>query len=107
MEGNVTTGSTAIFTYPLPTGPPSPRSPVPYPRSTTAGCSGEQECPREYPSREQSFEAVKQVKNNLLGQIHKFFFLMWIFYGTVIQPFTVEVKCFFNTITELLKWMLI
>lgn len=25
---------------------------------------------------------------------------MWIFYGTVIQPFTVEVKCFFNNITE-------
>lgn len=32
---------------------------------------------------------------------------MWIFYGSVIQPFTAEVKCFFNTITELLKWMLI
>lgn len=57
-------------------------------------------------SKEHSFEVVKLLKNNLQGQIHKFFFNV-DFYGTVIQPFTVEVKCFFNTITELLKWMLI
>lgn len=60
----------------------------------------------KHQSRQYSFEVVKQVKNNLQGQIHKFFFNV-DFYGTVIQPFTVEVKCFFNTITELLKWMLI
>lgn len=58
------------------------------------------------PGKRISFEVVKWVKNNLQGQIHKFFFNV-DFYGTVIQPFTVEVKCFFNTITELLKWMLI
>lgn len=63
----------------------------------------------KHQSRQYSFEVVKQVKNNLQGQIDKFFFFFFNvdFYGTVIQPFTVEVKCFFNTITELLKWMLI
>ena len=109
MEGNLTTGKQHLY---LPSlhwislFPSSPGSLIN--RALLTACFSEQEGSRENPAQEHSFEVFKQVKNNLLGQIHKFFFfLMWIFYGTVIQPFTVEVKCFFNTITELLKWMLI
>lgn len=105
MEGNLTTGKQQLYLLSHHWAPPSP--PIPKPTEPHCLLLWRKQDASEHPSREHSFEVVKQVKNNLLGQIHKFF-LMWIFfYGSVIQPFTIEVKCFFNTITELLKWMLI